>query len=214
MERWPALGFAISTKLQQLPSLGGGLVGSTHRRWHSHRRMFCGWGASADFEQRWGHSIGCKSVETFNWSVILTLPYQWSCHGSRHFLRELLFSTILVPSINFVSDPDSLNQLALTILNSSTNPAMVVSEEPESAREQSPAEHKQTVQNYSKFSNFHKIIKFKKINNWAFWGWWVLGQICWTLLHSHAGFLAVSETQWSCGQPIPHQIVRDVLAWS
>ncbi|KAL7071316.1 hypothetical protein ACQ4LE_009480, partial [Meloidogyne hapla] len=45
---------------------------------------------------------------------------KWSCHSSRHFLRELLLSTVLIPIIDFCSDPDSLNYFALSLLNQPT----------------------------------------------------------------------------------------------
>uniref|UniRef100_A0A915M0Y4 PXA domain-containing protein n=1 Tax=Meloidogyne javanica TaxID=6303 RepID=A0A915M0Y4_MELJA len=45
---------------------------------------------------------------------------KWSCHSSRHFLRELLLSTVLIPIIDFCSDPDSLNYFALSFLNQPT----------------------------------------------------------------------------------------------
>ncbi|KAL3087260.1 hypothetical protein niasHT_020523 [Heterodera trifolii] len=46
---------------------------------------------------------------------------KWSCHSSRHFLRELLFSSVLLPTLDALSDPDSLNRLMLNALTISSS---------------------------------------------------------------------------------------------
>ncbi|KAH7702064.1 PXA domain-containing protein, partial [Aphelenchoides avenae] len=45
----------------------------------------------------------------------------WPSHSCRHLLREIIVSTILVPAMDFVSDPDTLNKLILTALEPKTD---------------------------------------------------------------------------------------------
>uniref|UniRef100_A0A914H4C2 PXA domain-containing protein n=1 Tax=Globodera rostochiensis TaxID=31243 RepID=A0A914H4C2_GLORO len=58
-----------------------------------------------------------KILSTNGGTAISSTAAKWSCHSSRHFLRELLFSSVLVPAMDFVADPDTLNRLTLSKLN-------------------------------------------------------------------------------------------------
>lgn len=49
------------------------------------------------------------------------LQKPWPSHSCRHLLREIIVSTILVPAMDFVSDPDTLNKLILTALEPKTD---------------------------------------------------------------------------------------------
>src|SRR2546421_398221 len=62
-----------------------------------------------------GHAIDEENIRNSSSS-----QRSWPSHSCRHLLRELTLSTILLPLMDFVADPDTLNQLILSSLGSSS----------------------------------------------------------------------------------------------
>ncbi|KAE9551050.1 hypothetical protein FO519_005750 [Halicephalobus sp. NKZ332] len=56
----------------------------------------------------------------------------WPSHCVRHLLREIVLSTILIPLLDFISNPDTLNGIFLTALEPS--PAKIQTDEPKKTK--------------------------------------------------------------------------------